>query len=111
MRPMRGHLYGIDGLTSFFLLDLQPGADSGAVAAQLAAVLPGTETHTSRQFARRFADRVNAGFLAVVGVLVGIGFVVGGAVIALTTYTATVEKAREFGVLKAIGASGRFLPR
>lgn len=102
-------LYGIDRLASFFLLDLQPGADPGAVATRLAAALPRTETHTSADFARSFADRVNSGFLAVVGVLVGIGFVVGVAVIALTTYTATVEKAREFGVLKAIGAPGRFL--
>ena len=31
--------------------------------------------------------------------------------IALTTYTATVEGAREFGVLKAVGASGGFLYR
>jgi putative ABC transport system permease protein len=46
-----------------------------------------------------------------VSVLVGIGFVVGGAVIALTTYTATVERAREFGVLKAIGATDGFLSR
>jgi ABC-type transport system, involved in lipoprotein release, permease component len=102
-------LFGIDGLTSFFLLDLRPGADPRAVAGRVVRALPGTETHTGAQFARSFADRVNAGFLAVVGVLVGIGFVVGGAVIALTTYTATVEKAQEFGVLKAIGASGRFL--
>ena len=42
---------------------------------------------------------------------VEIGFVVGGAVVALTTYTATVERAREFGVLKAVGASAGFLYR
>lgn len=102
-------LFGIDRLTSFFLLDLKPRASPTVVAARVMVALPGTEVHTSAQFARSFADRVNAGFLAVVGVLVGIGFVVGGAVVALTTYTATVEKAREFGVLKAIGAPGRFL--
>ena len=104
-------LFGIDRLVNFVLLSLRPGADATAVAADVAAALPATETHTAEEFATSFADRVNAGFLAVVGVLVGIGFVVGGAVIALTTYTATVEKAREFGVLKAIGASGGFLYR
>ena len=31
--------------------------------------------------------------------------------IALTTYTATVEKARDYSVLKAIGATGLFLYR
>jgi putative ABC transport system permease protein len=42
---------------------------------------------------------------------VGIGFAIGGAVIALTIYAATVEKARDFGVLKAIGADDRFVYR
>ncbi|HJX48194.1 MAG TPA: FtsX-like permease family protein [Gaiellaceae bacterium] len=102
-------LFGIDDLVNFLLVGVAPGAQVPTVSAALRQALPGTETHTSEQFATSFADRVNAGFLAVVGVLVAIGFVVGGAVIALTTYTATVERAREFGVLKAIGASGSFL--
>jgi putative ABC transport system permease protein len=104
-------LFGIDHYVNFLLLDLAPGAQEPMVTAALGRALPGTETHTSVQFATSFADRVNAGFLSVVGVLVGLGFVVGGAVIALTTYTATVERAREFGVLKAVGASGGFLYR
>lgn len=104
-------LFGIDSFTNFLLLDLAPGAQERPVAAAVRRALPGTETHTSEQFATSFANRVNAGFLSVVGVLVGLGFVVGGAVIALTTYTATVERAREFGVLKAVGASGGFLYR
>jgi putative ABC transport system permease protein len=102
-------LVGVPGRVSFLLVGLKPGADAAAVSRRLHEALPGLEVHTSREFADSFAGRVNAGFLAVVGVLVGIGFVVGGAVIALTTYTATVERSREFGVLKAIGASGRFL--
>jgi putative ABC transport system permease protein len=102
-------LFGVKGLVSFLLVDVRPGVDPAAVAERLDVAMPGVEVHTSEQFARSFANRVNSGFLAVVGVLVGIGFVVGGAVIGLTTYTATVEKAKEFGVLKAIGASGGFL--
>lgn len=104
-------LFGTDDLVNFFLLDLAPGVDPDAVSAEVTRALPHAETHTGEQFAASFADRVNAGFLSVVGVLVAIGFVVGGAVVALTTYTATVERAREFGVLKAIGASDAFLYR
>jgi len=104
-------LFGIKGLVNFLLLDLKSGADPATVSASVVQSLPGTEGHTAEQFATSFSNRVNSGFLAVVGVLVGIGFVVGGAVIALTTYTAIVERSREFGVLKAIGASGRFLYR
>jgi len=104
-------LFGVDGLTNFLLLDLRPGTDPTGVSAAVMKLLPGTETHTAQEFATSFANRVTSGFLAVVGVLVGIGFVVGGAVIAITTYTAIVERAREFGVLKAIGAPGSFLYR
>jgi putative ABC transport system permease protein len=102
-------LSGLDDRASFLLVSLDPGTDAAAVTQRLQEALPALEAHTSKEFADAFASRINAGFLAVVGVLVGIGFVVGGAVIALTTYTATVEHSREFGVLKAIGASGRFL--
>jgi putative ABC transport system permease protein len=106
-----GLLFGTADFVNFFLLDLDAGVTPASVSAAVTRALPQTETHTAEQFAASFANRVNAGFLSVVGVLVTIGFVVGGAVIALTTYTATVERAREFGVLKAIGASAAFLYR
>lgn len=41
--------------------------------------------------------------------LVGLGFVVGAAVVGLTMYSAVLEKRRELGVLKAVGASTRDL--
>jgi putative ABC transport system permease protein len=102
-------LFGLDHLVSFFLLGTRPGASLARVEHAAVALVPRSEAHTSEQFAASFGNRINEGFLAAVGVLVGIGFVVGGAVIALTTYTATIERAREFGVLKAVGASSGFL--
>jgi len=102
---------GLRDATSFYLLSLAPGASAMAVQRQAEQVVPGTEALTSEAFADATARLVNEGFLPVVGALVAIGFLVGGAVIALTTYTATIEKARDFGVLKAIGASDRFLYR
>jgi putative ABC transport system permease protein len=104
-------MFGTDGLVNFLILALSSGAAERPVVAEAVRALPGSEAHTSRQFARSFADRINSGFLAVVGVLVAIGFAVGGAVVALTTYTATLERSREYGVLKAIGASAGFLYR
>jgi putative ABC transport system permease protein len=102
---------GLRDVTSFYLLSLAPGAAATEVGKAAVGVVPGTEARTSTQFADATARLVNEGFLPVVGALVAIGFLVGGAVIALTTYTATIEKARDFGVLKAIGASDRFLYR
>jgi putative ABC transport system permease protein len=104
-------IFGTAGIVNFYLLSVVPGADVEAVGAAAAAVLPRAEAHTSEQFAGQIADVVEQGFLPVVGVLVGLGAVVGCAVIGLTTYTATIEKARDFGVLKALGASGMYLYR
>jgi putative ABC transport system permease protein len=104
-------LLGEPGQVSYYLLETKPGADLGVVGNAASALVPRSEAHTSVDFAGAFGRLVNSGFLSVVGVLVGIGFVVGGAVIALTTYTATVEKARDYGVLKAVGAPGSFLYR
>jgi putative ABC transport system permease protein len=103
-------LLGHEGFVNFFLLATAPGADPDEVAAAAAAV-PGSEARSSAEFAEAMGDLVNRGFLPAVGVLVAIGLVIGGAVIALTTYTATIEKARDFGVLKAVGASNAFVYR
>jgi putative ABC transport system permease protein len=104
-------LLGEQGRVSYYLLATSRTADLGAVERAAVAAVPGSEVHTSSDFAGAFGRLVSSGFLSVVGVLVGIGFVVGGAVIALTTYTATVEKARDFGVLKAVGAPDGFVYR
>jgi putative ABC transport system permease protein len=104
-------ILGLDAYVNFFLLQTLPGADVARVAAAARTAVPDSEIRTSKQFAASMSRLVNQGFLPVVGVLVGIGLVIGGAVIALTTYTATIEKARDFGVLKAVGASNRFVYR
>jgi putative ABC transport system permease protein len=104
-------MYGVEGLLNFYLLSVAPGANPGQVTTRARAVIAGSETHTSAEYANAFGELVNQGFLPVVGALVAIGFVVGGALIALTIYTATAEHARDYGVLKALGAPGRFLYR
>jgi putative ABC transport system permease protein len=104
-------LLGQDGYVNFFLLSTDPGADLTAVASAARTAVPGSDVSTSAEFAEAMSKLVNEGFLPVVGVLVAIGLVIGGAVIALTTYTATIERARDFGVLKAVGASNAFVYR
>jgi putative ABC transport system permease protein len=54
---------------------------------------------------------IDESFLPIITVLLAIGFVVGAAVVGLTIYTATIERTREYGVMKAVGASAAFLYR
>lgn len=104
-------IFATPGYVNFYLITLQPGANADATRAALAKVVPGSEVHSSEDFSKALSRDVSSGFLPVVGVLVGIGIVVGGAVVALTTYTATIERSRDFGVLKALGASSGYLYR
>jgi putative ABC transport system permease protein len=104
-------LIGLRGYVNFYVLALAPGAAVDDVRSAVAAALPAAESRTSDEYAAGMAATVDEGFLPVVGALVAIGLAIGGAVVALTTYTATIEKARDFAVLKALGASGWFLYR
>lgn len=104
-------LLGVDGYVSFFLLVLEPDTSVDGLAAAVATALPGAEARTSAEYADIMSATVDEGFLPVVGALVAIGLAIGGAVVALTTYTATIEKARDFAVMKALGASGWFVYR
>jgi putative ABC transport system permease protein len=102
-------LLALDRFVSFVLVVAEPGADLDEVGRLAVAAVPGSEARTAEDFADATRDLVQQGFLPVVGALMGIGLVIGGAVIALTIYTATVEKAGDFGVLKAIGADDGFV--
>lgn len=94
---------------SFLLLRLEPGADRDAVAARLqrrlrnAEVLP---TATVKQNDINLLVRVFAGPLYL---MVSIAFAVGTAILGMIVFTATSERLREFGVLKAVGAENRHL--
>ncbi len=48
-------------------------------------------------------------FAAPLQLMVSIAFAVGTAILGMVIYTATVERTREYGVLKAVGAKNRYL--
>lgn len=100
-------LLGMEGVTSYYLV--RAGGDAAAVGERIAARVPGTQVFAGTELADRNADNLQEGFLPVVWVLVLVAFVTGTAIIGLIIYTATVEKRKEYGVLKAIGFSNRRL--
>lgn len=102
-------LFSAPGFVSYFLVLADP-SQAAAIAEGIDSQFPEVDALTRHQFADRSGREADT-FLPVISVLVGIGFAVGAAVISITIYTATIEKARDFGVLKAIGASNGFLYR
>ncbi|MBI4261230.1 MAG: ABC transporter permease [Actinobacteria bacterium] len=98
-------LQGTVGVVNFLLVELLRGADPTAVARRIEDRLPDAEAWTEGQVIDRNQGVIEDAFLPMVAVLLAIGFVVGTAVIGLTTYSAVLEKRREYGVLKALGAT------
>src|SRR3970040_1883820 len=72
---------------------------------------PALRVFTTEQFATPVRKEIDESFLPIITILRAIGFVVGAAVVGLTIYTATIERSREFGVIKAVGGSPAFLYR
>lgn len=67
--------------------------------------IKGTEAFSKKEFVDRNRKLIDEVFLPIITVLVLISIFVGTTIIGLTIYTATIEKNREFGVIKALGAS------
>lgn len=67
--------------------------------------------YTSDEFATNTRDRILSNVLPILLVVLLLAFIVGLAVAGLTIYTATVEKQREYGILKAVGFKNSYLFR
>ncbi|HLE81725.1 MAG TPA: ABC transporter permease, partial [Dehalococcoidia bacterium] len=96
---------------TFFLLTLQDPAQTDALAARLEVAATDLVFFTGEEFADKTRDRIMGNILPILIVLLIVAFIVGLAVAGLTIYTATVEKSREYGILKAEGFTNRFLYR
>jgi putative ABC transport system permease protein len=88
-----------------------PGSSREEVAAAIEQAVPGVRAMTRESFATASRSEIRGLFIPVVRVLLVVAFLVGAAVVGVTIYTATVERTHEYGVLKALGASGRDLLR
>ncbi|WP_193342698.1 FtsX-like permease family protein [Pseudarthrobacter sp. AB1] len=98
----------LPGATNFFLVTLKANADAAGVASRIEAD-PAVDAITKDRFVENNTNIVRDTFLPIILVLLLIGIAVGMTVIGLTIFTSTIEKAREYGVLKAIGVSNRQL--
>ena len=94
---------------TFFLLTLEDPAQTEVVAKRLEANAPGVIFITGAEFADETRDRILGNILPMLVVVLTVAFIVGLSVAGLTIYTATVEKSREYGILKAEGFTNGFL--
>jgi putative ABC transport system permease protein len=96
---------------TFIVLTLDNPEESDVVAKRLEQATPGAKFVEPDQFAGETRDRILGNILPILIVVLIVAFIVGLAVAGLTIYTATVEKSREYGILKAEGFTNPFLYR
>lgn len=92
------------GATSFLLLNLEQGADIEAVEATLRRRLQDVEIVSAETIKEKDIELLVEIFAIPLRLMVGIAFAVGTAILGMVIYTATVERKKEYGVLKAVGA-------
>lgn len=94
--------------TSILLVQLEPTVDQDQALAQLNQI-EGVNALTKSTIIANDTTLLVEVFSAPLQLMAGISFIVGVLVVGLVIYTATVERQREYGVLKAIGARNAFL--
>jgi putative ABC transport system permease protein len=94
---------------SFVLLTLEPDADETAVTNRLNQRLDSVEVVPAAVMRQNDIDLLVQVFAAPLRLMVAIAFTVGAAILGMVIYTATVERTREYGVLKAVGTRNRQL--
>lgn len=98
----------IPGATSFLLVSTSDGADPDKIIKRLNE-FSDVNALTKREMAANDLKLFAKVFSAPLRLMTGIAFLVGTLIVGLVIYTATIERQREYGVLKAIGAKNRFL--
>lgn len=95
------------GLTSFLLVEPQPGVSPQLVQQRLSRLSGAAAWLKPELMAGDL--RIYEGFFQTLRLMRGIAFWVGVLVVGMVVYTATIERRREYGVLKAIGAGQAWL--
>lgn len=93
------------GEPNFILVALPDSSRAQEMADKLENNIAGITVYRRDVFADSNAQALMETFVPIIFIITIIGFITGSVVVGITIYTATMEKIKEYGVLKAIGAS------
>lgn len=96
------------GAISFLLITPERGVSATELRERL-DTLPGVEVTLKADMMANDVTLLTRFFSLPLQLMVAIAFLVGALVVGLVIYTATTERRREYGVLKALGARNRLL--
>ena len=98
---------------SFFLVENRPGITKEQLVADINATIPGIRAWDGVQLSETtFREAiVSGGFAATFGFLIVFAIIAGFVIIGLTLYSAANDRIKDYGTLKAIGATNRYIAR
>lgn len=102
-------LTGRSGKVSAVYVKIDAAANTRRVIDYLRALLPTYQVLSIEEFVSQFSVNNIPMLREFIYVVIGVGVIVGFLVVFLAMYTAVLERTREIGVLKAIGASSGFI--
>jgi len=97
------------GKVSMIYVKLDDPSKTDQVASQLRGVLKDYRIYSMEEFTSLFSVSNVPMLTGFIWVVIGLGVVVGFLAILLSMYTAVLERTREIGVLKALGASPGYI--
>jgi putative ABC transport system permease protein len=104
-------LIGAQGKASVFYMKLDDPANVDAVVAAIMKQ-PGMEKYSvlsMQQYLSMMTPSRLPGFRPFIGVVIGVSLIIGFLVIFQSMYTAVMERTREIGILKSMGASKAYI--
>ncbi|MCL5292181.1 MAG: ABC transporter permease [Actinobacteria bacterium] len=97
------------GTANFLFVSAAKGTNIDSLRKDIAGKVDGLSVVSKEQVAARDVELFTGVFSGPLRLMVAISFLIGLMLVGLTIYTATVERAKEYGVLKAIGTRNRRL--
>ncbi|AFY76527.1 MAG: ABC transporter permease [Hydrococcus sp. C42_A2020_068] len=96
---------------TYILIKAKPGQNMEALKKRLQETIPGTTAYTKAEMSQKTRDywKVRTGVGVILGIGAAVGVIVGMVVVSQILYSSVSEHIKEFGTLKAIGASDKLL--